>query len=431
MKASSLTIVAGAVLIGAGGFLAGRISSSYERSAIHPDMDSGTMTGSRTHPGTGQANVSDGLQPGSSRKSARVRPDAATPTPFRSEEEKNTALRTLVLGEDPLERNRALLDWISRLSPSELAKAVDDFRKLGVTENRMGEYGILLAAWAKVDPLAALAYAKDETGGMFATHTILSTWASKDPDAAIRWANEHHQGEGANPYMAGIIRGIAASDPQKATSLLTSMPRSQERGEALDAILPHILSQGRDSAFGWISGLGEEVLRNGALMRSVDSLAKLDPNATLALLMATPGEARERRMDDLYSSWAGKDRDQALQSATTIQDANMRANAIRGVITAAAIENPQQALSLMDQHSADLTDRTVQSFVWHTFWKDPAVAVQQIARIGDQGQREQMYRRMVGEWIDRDQAGALAWVQNNPLPQPVMDQINLRLQKRN
>jgi hypothetical protein len=265
---------------------------------------------------------------------------------------------------------------------------------------------------------------------MFATHTILSTWASSDPEAAIRWANENHSGDQANPYMAGVIRGIVNSDPQKATALLTSMPRSQERGEALDAMLPHILAQGSEAAIQWISSLGEDVLRNGALMRSVDSLAANNPTASLALLMSTPGEARERRMDDFYSTWTQRQPEEALKSASAIQDANIRANAIRGVITATAIENPQEALTLMNQHSADLTDRTIQSFVWHTFSAHPAIAVQQIARIGDQGQRDRMYRRLVSEWMDRDQTSAVAWVRNNPLPESVMKELNSKILER-
>lgn len=407
--------------MGVGGFIAGRVSSTQQpppnaEHALSPSANA-----------TSAPSASADRSPGTTRKTARLQTGATSPAASASSPGKtSTTLRSLILDEDPLKRSQNLVEWLAKLSPAELAQAVDEFRKLNLTEQRMGDYAVMLAAWAKADPLAALTYAREQTGGSFATQTILSTWASSDPDAAIRWATENHQGDGANPFLAGIIRGIAPSDPQRATSLLTSMPRSRERADALDAILPHVLTQGSPAALQWISNLSEDVLRNGALLRSVESLAKTDPEATLKLLMQTPGEARDRRMDDLFSGWTQQDPERALSSATTLQDPSQRANAIRGVITATAIDQPAKALSLMDQHAADVTDRTVQSFIWHTFWKEPNMAVQQIARIQDSQQREQLYRRLVGQWFEQDQASASQWLAKNPLPQNVVDDITRR-----
>jgi hypothetical protein len=116
-------------------------------------------------------------------------------------------------GENPLDRTRALLDFIDQLAPGDFEGSVAHFRSLGITDSRMGEYGMLLSAWAKADSLAALAYAKENTGNPFTANTVLTTWASIDPEAAIRWAQANHTGDGANPYLAGIIRSLAASDP--------------------------------------------------------------------------------------------------------------------------------------------------------------------------------------------------------------------------
>ena len=83
---------------------------------------------------------------------------------------------------------------------------------------------MLLSAWAKHDPLAALDYASANTGSPFARQSILTSWAATDPIAAMRWAEDNHEGNEANPWMVGVIRGIAASDPERATQLMNSMP---------------------------------------------------------------------------------------------------------------------------------------------------------------------------------------------------------------
>ena len=72
----------------------------------------------------------------------------------------------------------------------------------------------------------------------------------------------------------------------------------------------------------------------------------------------------------------------------------------------------------------------VKNFVWHSYGTDPALAASQISRIGDEGQRDQMYRRMLDNWIDRDAATAQAWIAANPLPQTVRDRLVRRQTER-
>lgn len=359
------------------------------------------------------------------RKSQRSeRAERAAKSSTSKPTERLAKLESIVRGENPLDRNRALLAFIDQLGPGDFESAVAHFRSLGITESRFGEYSLLLSAWAKADPMAALAYAKENTGNRFATNTILTTWASTDPEAAVRWAEANHDGDGANPYMAGIIRAIAGTDPTRATQLLTSMPRSQERGEALDAMLPHLLSQGGEATRAWIDGITDEALRGGAMMRAADQLAATDPAGTAAWLMANPGEATQRRMDDVYSTWAQKDEQAAMSSLAALPAGENRTNALRGVVSSIAVRDPKAAVSVLDRFPNDVNDRVVQNVVWHSFGNDPSVAVNQIARIADEGERERMYRRTLEAWMDRDSAAALAWMKTNPVPASVQERIN-------
>ena len=289
---------------------------------------------------------------------------------------------------------------------------------------------MLLSAWADVDPMAALAFAQENTNGGFATGTILTTWASADPDAAIRWAESNHEGDGANPYLAGIIRSLVVTDPARATALLTGMPRSMERGEALDAMFPHLLQQGPEATREWIAGLTDDSLRNGAIMRSADKLAAADPAGTAAWLLANPGEATQRRMDDVYSVWAGKDQQAAVASFTALPIGEERSNALRGLVSTVAREDPGAAVSMMDRFPNDVTDRVVQNFVWHSLWKDPDVALSQIARITDQGERDQTYGRTIAYWMGQDSEAANAWLQANPMSPEVQQEIERRANRR-
>ncbi|MCP5543625.1 MAG: hypothetical protein H7A49_06920 [Akkermansiaceae bacterium] len=418
MKASTLTSLAALAVFGIGGFFAGRISApAPEGAAAATDGSAETRGVSR----------SSGRPGGSAASPERARRDRDGATGLQSPAERNVRLEEIVRGEDPLQRNRALLQLIDQLNPDEFEGAVAYFRSLGITERRFGEYALLLSAWAKVDPLAALSYTTENTRGGFATNTILSTWATDDAEGAIRWAEANHEGDDANPYMAGIIRGLAGSDPNRATQLLTAMPRSGERGEALDAMLPHLLTQGPDSARAWISGLDDESLRNGAILRSAEPLAAADPKGTMQWLLENPGEASRRRMDDVFSVWAYNDRDAAMAAMSSMAPGDDRSNALRGVVSSLAPSDPQQALDLMNRYSGDVNDRVVQNFIWHSFGNDPSTAVAQISRISNEREREQMYRRTLDRWLERDEDAAATWIESNPdVPAQVIEHLNRR-----
>lgn len=337
--------------------------------------------------------------------------------------ERTVRLEAIVRGENPLERNRALLAFLDQLAPGDFEEAVGHFRSLGITEDRMGEYSLLLTAWAQADPLTALAYAEKNTRGGFAQDTILTSWAATDPDAAIRWAQSKYEGDGANPFMPGIIRGMVETNPARATELLTSMPRSEERGKALDYLLPHLLQKGPDATRDWIATLTDEALKNGAMLRTAGQMAMTDPAGTAEWLLANPSDATRRRMDDVYSAWAKNDKQAALNSFSALPAGELRSNALRGVVSSVAAENPKAAVLMMDQYPNDVNDRVVQHFIWHSFDSDPSTAAGQIARITNEGQRDRMYQRALGAWIDRDPTSAQAWIQSHVLPEAVQAEL--------
>jgi hypothetical protein len=420
MKITPITAIAGLIVIGAGGFMAGRVSSPPPQTT-----EQASPTDTRATRASSRDLASASAESRRIARSAKAENSEAGMTP-----ERLSRLESIVRGENPLERNRALLAFIDQLGPGDFEQAVASFRSIGITDDRLGEYSLLLTAWGQADPLAALTYAKANTGNNFATDTILTSWATTDPEAAIRWAQAEYQGDGANPYIPGIIRGLIDSDPTRATQLLASLPRSEERGQGLDYILPHLLQQGPDATRSWIAAITDDSLRNGAMLRSAVKLAATDPAGTAAWLLANPGEATQRRLDEVYSTWAKKDQSAALSALTSIPAGDDRSNALRGVVNSMASADPKAALSLMDTYPSDVNDRVVQNFIWHSYGTDPSVAASQISRISNENDRDQMYRRMLSNWIERDPSTAQAWMQSNPVPQAVRDRIASRQAER-
>lgn len=415
---STPTMIAMALAIGVAGFLAGRLSSpdSHNPADATDSKPSATRSSSRSSSDPGNHSTSS-----ASRTSHQDGTRNATSK--TNGKDAMTRLESIIRGENALDRSRALLSFIDQLAPGDYEAAIARFRSLGLTESRFGEYAMLLTAWAQVDPRAALTYAKENTRSGFATNTILASWATTNPDDAILWAQANHSGTGANPYLASIIRTLGASDPARASSLLTSMPRSQERGEALDAMLPHILAKGADAARTWISALTDESLRNGSMMRVAEQLAQTDPKGTADWLLANPGEATNTRLDDVLGVWATTNSKAALAYFEALPKGDARGNALRGVVSAIASQDPRAAATMIDRYKSDVTDGAIRGFVWHSFGADPSLAVNYIGRISNPGEQERMYNRTLDSWLSRDPASAQAWMQKNTLPQGVLQHL--------
>jgi len=418
-KASSLTLAA-VLVASSAAFFVGRATAPSDESsdtASAPSVRVGRSDRSARDSAAGPRETSR-LDSRSSERSGTARMESP-----------GEEMQRIIGGVDPLERTQAWLDFINTLDPEQFESVVAEFRESNHTREHMAEYGMLLTAWAKVDPLAALDYASEHTGTPFARNTILASWAANDPNGAIAWAEQNHQGEGANPWMVGVIRGVASYDPERASELMSGMPFSRERGEALSAVLPQILQRGTDATKAWVASIDDERLRAGIIQRVAEDFAKEDPRGTADWLLAEGGESANRSMDDVITTWAREDQDGAVAYYNTLPAGDARSNALRGLTNQMAMDDPQAAADFLDAHRSDANDRVYQQFVWHSFGKEPALAADYIARIENPREQEGMYRRMLDGWLRRDYDAATAWIGSTPLPENVARHVDERMQQ--
>lgn len=425
MSSKNLTIAGAVVLASASAFFAGRMTApagaTADKSAAESQMSGKSSRRSMggTESSGGMSGSRDASQRGEA-KGASARGEAAV-----------AKMEEMMRLTDPMERNKAWMEFINSIDPAEFESIVGSFRGLGMTNSRMTEYSMLLSAWAKKDPLQALAYAEANTGNRFARNTILTTWAASDPDGAIRWAQEHHNpdDEEGNPWMIGVIQGLAGTDPARASQLLAAMNFSEERGEAMAALLPSILAQGPQAAQDWATAITDENLKQGAIGRVAEALAAKDPAGTAAWLAQNPGEAAQRSMDNVLSTWMEQDKDGAMAYYKSLPSGEVRTNALRGVASSLAMENPQAAADFLDQNAAYANDRVYQQFAWSSFGQAPDLAASYIGKITDAREQERMYDRMIGGWMRRDFNAASTWLNSASLPTNVSERLQRRVQQ--
>lgn len=317
------------------------------------------------------------------------------------------------------------MDYLNRIPSSEIKDAMEHFTGLGIVFDRWGEYSMLLSAWAKHDPIGALAHA--QTAGMgfgYDTSIILTEWASKDPEAALQWAEENHKGEEGNPHFVGIIKAIVATDPARATELLQRMPAGRERGQALDAVIPHILAQGNEKARQWLEAIQDDRLFVGAMSRVAGQFAVSDPKMAADWLLANSQDAAKQGINQVMSNWASKNPEAATSFYRSLPAGEIRTRALGGMVESLAGKNARQAADLIDANPGDVDDRIIHQFTWQAFESDPALATGYISRMSDGQGRDRAYQEAIGYWLQSDPAAARAWLRTNQLPESLQPNVD-------
>ena len=318
---------------------------------------------------------------------------------------------------DSFERQRAMMDLVDKLGPGEFAAVADQFRELDHLGDSGGEYDLILRGWAKADPLTALDYVAQFPNSRAGSATILSTWAGKDSAAAEQWALDHHQGDGPNPYMAAVIRGIAGNDVAEASRLAQTMPLSRERSEAVDAITRALFLQGIDSAMAFPASIKDEALRGGFVSAIADRLISKDVNKAAAWLAAMPqGEIQNRAAKNVGEALARVDTTKAAAWVAGLKP-EAQVEAARGIIpimSSADIAGTAKWVSSLA--GTPNYDRAVEEFVWSCNTRAPEQSAAWIMGISNPEQQRRLYHRMLGEWAQRDAVAVKQWVAANNVP---------------
>ena len=330
-------------------------------------------------------------------------------------------LASIVRIADTFERQRTLMDLIDGLGPNDFAAVMDQFRELDHFDDSYGEFDLLLRGWAKANPLAALDYAAQHGHSERTSGTILTTWAMNDAASAERWALDHFDGKGANPYMAAVISGVAATDLPHATELALAMPFGRERLDAVNSITKALFMQGSDAAMAYPATItGDDALRGGFVATIAKQLAGKDPEqAATWLASMDQGEIQSRASRQVAESLARTDTSKAAAWLQTLKP-EAQAEAARGIIpimSSSDITGTAQWVSSLAGTPG--YDKVVEEFVWSCDSRAPEQSAAWIQGISDPEQQLRTYHRMLGEWAQKDPAAVKQWVATNNVPDSV------------
>lgn len=398
-------------------FLIGRTIDSSSENISDGETELSASSSSR---GSRAARNSDGSVRGAS--SNRSRSGRAVEVDLKEEVGRLRALQ------DPIARAEGFLKLVNGLSADEFLEVVATYREGGVRDENFGEYRILLTAWAKADPYGALDYAQENTRTSLARQTILASWAQDDAASAIVWARDNFEnddeGKRANPWLVGVIEGLASTDVEQATALLQELPFSRERGEALGAIFAQINLESAEAGKDWIASLDDPQLQAGAAARLADKLAETDPAGAAEWAASLGEDAMKRSAGNIIENWAKSDPSAArdwVESQTTEIAAAAGPSLVSELYQAGDIDGATAWLT--DRAGDPAFDSSVRTMAMQSLGENPTAAADWIMQLSNEQDQERTLHRVVGNWQRQDAEGLAQYVETHEVPQSIRDRV--------
>ncbi len=394
MTKSQIYTTSAILAIGAGAFFAGRTNGLASAQAIAAESGSAASL----------ATLDNGKAPRSN-SSRRTGTTDAFPT---TKEGRLTMLRMILGNGDALQRNQSLERFMARLDPGEFKDVVDflghqrpktDIESQAITSAMQ----IMVSTWAKRDPVGAIEALNIEPGSRSSAYsarnsllqTIASVWGARDPDAAIAWVKAQPgyplKADMEDPFMVGLIGGVAGQDLSKATGLLAEMPFGMVRRTALSGMLPQLLAKGEDAVVEWIDGLQDSNLKKGANNMVAAEMAQTNPRAAAEWILRRMGsDAEFSSIDSVMAPWMQKNSSEALAYFETLPAGKVREEALNAIVGLMQVNpTPENADWIIARAGkGEMQGASIEWVFSHWTEKDPAAAIACFESMSGQSARD-------------------------------------------
>ena len=397
--------------------------------------------------------------PSSSLAPALASPASAQPAGRLSAPPAQTSLREILAQRDPVNRMRALLDFVAQIPSGDILSSIHDLRENSPDWDPEAKVvlHLLLTRWAQQDPEAALASLNSldpkKQGGD--APSILSSLAARDPQRVAAWLADPKNTLVDFPIMGAILAGTLGKewvrqDPAAALAWARSLPESQ-RGGAYVGVLGTLASTDPAAAARFASQLEADAARLHVLGDISKSWAKKSPSEALAWAISLDGTERQTAMRQALGSWSDTAPAEAARfledlpsavldgpllksvaepwvakapaaAATWLAarpDSTAKNEAMSSVMWNWTKQNPNDASTwLTNQPAGPARDAGINGLALATFVSDPSSALAWAASISDEVNRTASVTLGITEWLKLDAPAARSWASSHGFALP-------------
>ena len=331
----------------------------------------------------------------------------------------------IMKGAGILERMGSYLDALRSMDQTNVADVVGAFEALPEGYGRHLEMKLLMRSWAAIDPEAALLYAKDKldekSERRFGISEALAGWASKDSDAALAWAyvNNQNNAPADNPYIVGVIKGIAEKDLDKANQILWDLPLGNAKWQSSTFLAQEYTKKGTTEAIGWANQFPNDDprLRETILGQVGARIARKDIAGAAQWVKSLPSDgASQRVMDNLLKQWVAESPADASTWVNDIEDEVKQSYAMKQLTSRWSLVDPVSTAKWLNSFPPSPSlDPVVGEFVNRISGRDPEGAAGWALSILEPDARKKAIKKVLQTWEKVDPDGSKAWLQQNQI----------------
>lgn len=339
---------------------------------------------------------------------------------------------------DPIARVGRLAAALQALGPQAAVEAQEILAEPQF-DYGVGELELLVRVWAKSDAPAATDWALRAAPEGCPLSTIvpaIEEWALQDPRAAAEAVRKatRVRGPTSTPAELALVRGWFASGEPGVDEFIRDMGIGFERQRALSTLCSKMIERdGPESVQRWAEGIPDDDPRfKLAAFRQVGSeLAKVDVEAAIAWC--------DEHCDGPYGSnvrtqiairYVPSDPEAAMAWLASVPPGIERDYAVRGGYGAWLRRDRDAARDWVTEKGIDWVEPwfvpAVGRYAMARAMVDPEAAIEWAALIPDEEKRELAYITIFKHWRYRDEAEALAWLQESPLSEEAREKALVR-----
>lgn len=331
---------------------------------------------------------------------------------------------------DPLERAARLsryLEGLQRSNVDESTRIIEEHHRFFTQQ----EHLLLMTAWTRFDPSAALDWATSQEGRMKrrATLAFVEAMAYLHPAAAAELIEENDDLDLADRMHDHLIRGWARSDHiDKLTVHIMAISRPDRRKTATIILANELMKRGPDQLKSWAAAVPEDApggYKTIAFRNAADSLSMRDPEEAAIWIEDYAQHDHGRGALELVARrWSARSWASALDWLTTIPPSDEQKRALKKLFGEWLRKRPQAAESWARDAAPDISyDPVVRVIVQRAYWERPEVAMDWAHLIAEDEVRDEAQLGIGRSWYSRDAEAFMDWLPDSGLEQRIQDQI--------
>lgn len=361
--------------------------------------------------------------------------EASAPAPAAAP---GSSISDVLAEPDPVARVAHLAALLQNLGPEAAPEARE------ILERPQFDYGVaelelLVRFWAHYEPEAAANWALStapEGCPLAAVTPSVEEWATQDPRAAAEALRSMTSmpGPDSQPAELALLHGWFASGQPGLPDYIRDMGISFERQRALGVLASLMYERdGAEALRSWAQGVPDDDKRFKLdVYRQVGAqLAKVDPPAAVEWCNANcegPYGSNMRALIALH--WAARDGEAAMQWLATAPAGKQRDQAVQSAYGAWLRRDRDGAVAWVRAMGVGGVPEwfrpAVGRFVMALQQQDPIAAVEWVQLIPDEEKRELALISIFRHWRYRDEAAAEEWLAQSPLSEEARERARQR-----